>query len=436
MSNRDKIINDALELAWHGQSAGSSLQRWVEICEKENWGDIPENIPLLIAIFGASWYFTRYIYYRGRDAADMLDKLSEFDFSPDSFSQRLMTATEMTGIDEKLDQLRLLKNEIMLQILAAKLAGNINQEQTEEALTDLADICLDEILEIFEFDELEGVVYSVYGLGRMAGHEMTFGSDLDLIFLYESSSQEQIYELSRKVRQLMREIATAGAAGTLYDVDMRLRPHGTSGALLTSSASFIEYNQEEREIWERQMMTRCEAVIDKRGLGQSCLDKVNPAIYAEYDQEYLRSEILAMRKRVEREKGVLKGKFEVKRGRGGLMDIDFLTHFIQLAHGARIQQLQTCSTRAVLSAAAVHGLLDKQSTEELLSAYDFLKQAESVIRLFDMKPVSAFSVDTEAHAAVAAAMGYAGNKAPDFLEKYNDVTSTVRNEFIMHVGKL
>ena len=432
---RPSGIDAALASSWHRQSAQASLERWQEVCQKEKWGETPSDLPLLIAVFGASWYFTRYIFYRGRTAALLLDHAVVNELRLECFVQKFAAIREMKGPERQLELLRLLKNEIMLQILACSLSQRLDQVQTERALTQLAIATLLYILEIFGLHSRSDSRIAVYGMGRIAGEEMTFGSDLDLIFVFENTSPEVNHELLRKVRMLMRHIAAAGSAGSLYEVDMRLRPHGTSGALLTPAAAFLEYHLAEREIWERQMMTRCMPVYDPHGLGRECLDKIMPFVYAEYDREFLRREIAVMRKRVQEEKGEVSGKFEIKRGPGGIMDIDFLTHYLQLSHGYTCPELRTGSTRAALRLLAEKQLMAATVVTELLQAYDFLKRIEASVRLFDMKPVSAFSTLTSEHLPVAAALGYVGDAAPDFAERYKDVTAYVRKQFREVVGE-
>ena len=345
----NEIINRALEDAWHNQSASASIERWLELCDKEDWGHAPEDMTALVNVFGASWYFTRYIFYRGKEAARLIDEASSGDYERESILARVLAFDAGAEPDHQLEQLRLIKNEVMLQIVVCYLCGHFNQQQTEQALSWLANATLKATLVIFNLDDSSSDYrLSILGMGRMAGDEMTFGSDLDLIFLYEASSDETSHGLARKIRLLMRSLSAVSSVGALYEVDMRLRPHGTSGALLTTVNSFLEYHQSEREIWERQLMTRCSAIADHEGLGKVTLEKIMPYIFIDYDEDLLRTEIVHMRKRVEDEKGIIKGKHNVKQGRGGLMDIDFLCHFLQLKHGQAIKSLQTRSTRTVL----------------------------------------------------------------------------------------
>jgi len=397
---------------------------------------IPDDLSLLVKVFGASWYFTRLIFYRGKDAALIIDDPEIIKFDIASIISSFEEVKNSDVVESQLDRLRLQKNEFMLRILLGYLSGVISQKEMEHALTCLADVALYVVMDIFGLHTLAGSKVAVLGMGRMAGYEMTFGSDLDLIFLFECDSQDTSYELSKKIRLLLRNISTVSSAGSLYDIDMRLRPHGSSGALLTSSSSFIEYNQTDREIWERQVMTRCRPVVDKYGLGRNSLQSLSSKIYADYSEDYLRSEIINMRKRVEKEKGEIQGKCEVKRGKGGLMDIDFITHFLQLKYGYNNSQMKTCSTRTALETAGNDGLIESDSAANLLQSYDFLKRVEASIRLFDMKSISDFPQSPEAHQPLARAMAYIDGEPDEFLNVYRQVTGSVRDEFAKIVGSL
>lgn len=418
----------AIAATWHLDSARASLTRWLEVRRKEQWGEIPVSMPLLVKLFGASWYFTRYLFFRGQKGAELIDSALAENFSSDRFKTRLAPALQEPDPEQGFERLRLLKNEIMLQILLVNLSGRLDQEQTERYLTMLAEGTLEMALRITGLHEVAGCRLAVLGMGRMAGYEMTFGSDLDLIFLFEAKMDEIVTATSRKVRLLLRHLAAASSAGLLYEVDMRLRPHGTAGALLTANWAFLEYHRAEKEIWERQMMTRCRCVYDERHLGQDTLTRVQSYIYADYDTEFIRREIAAMRQRVLTEKGNPRNKLDIKRGKGGIMDIDFLTHYLQLKHGAEAAGLRTSSTRQALRALAEAHLLAPKVAATLLQAYAFLKTVESCVRLFDMKPISTIPSDHRENAAPAMATGF-GRDTEAFMENYLAITKAVRREF-------
>jgi glutamate-ammonia-ligase adenylyltransferase len=423
-------VTHAIEQAWNRDVAKKSMERWLELCEKEGWKHTPQNLPLLTRIFGASWYFTRFIFVNGSDIADLIDQEPSDDLTALDCTAMLEEALEYGELEACLERLRILKNRVMLQILIAYLRQVFDQARTEYSLTCLAEATLDITARLFRLArENSSNDVTILGMGRMAGYEMTFGSDLDIIFLYDGSGNDMDPRTEKQIRSLLRHIAVQTPAGMLYDVDMRLRPHGNAGVLVTSYKSFLEYHSRERDIWERQMMTRCRPILDVNDDARKLMDRVKRQIYARYDEDHLRSEIVTMRKRVQKELGSPSGKFEIKRGRGGIMDIDFITHYYQLAYGHDQDKLQTCSTRTVLQLASILGFLDSVGSDELLVTYDFLKRVEMSLRLFDMKSISAFPSEPEANTNLARAMGFEDGEEEQFLNHYKSVTNSVRNSF-------
>ncbi len=436
----DENVKCALQLAWDISSAQSSLERWQSLAEREGW-DCKEYLPSLVKVFGASWYFTRFIFFRGQDILPLLENLQNTDFSSEAVSACLQQLNFTGDTEEDMEVLRCAKNEIMLQLLTAKLEGHITQPLLEKHLTTLAEVVLKTTLKLLDRDNQDtGKKIAIMAMGRMAGQEMNFGSDLDLIFLYSKQDSGEQSQLIRYIQKLQRYIAMPSPAGNLYDIDMRLRPHGTSGTLISPVEYFLEFHSAERETWERQMMTRCRVIHDPGNLTAVALEQVSDYVYKNYDENLVRQDVLSMRARVQNELGCPAGKFEIKRGKGGIMDIDFISHFLQLCHGYKHHELKTTSTRDALSKLKDLGLLSQQVCYELLKAYDFLKTVEGVLRVADMKNISAFSREARDLKVLSRAMGFrndkSGKQAEAFLEKYRDITNNVRQHFINVVGEL
>jgi len=426
----DQAVQDAIDRAWDPDSAMANMDEGIE------------NLPLLASLFGASWYFTRLVFYRGPAIAYCFDgDMAEDSFTPDAL-HHFFSENDIEGdLEDRFDRLRLSKNEKMLQIFLGQLQGKLNEEQTETALTHLAEISLQFALNLSmaEADaRLESPV--ILAMGRMAGYEMNYGSDLDLIFLY-SDEETDVSQLTRRIQLLLRHIATPTACGLLYEIDMRLRPHGTSGTLISPARYFIEYHTEERAIWERQMMTRCRPIADHHELGSEALSQVMPYIYGNYEDARLRTEIVRMRNKVEEELGNPRGKFEVKRGKGGIMDIDFMTHYLQLLHAHDHPELRSASTRQAIRRLQSTGYLSGEALDELLPCYDFLKRVEGALRVADLKSISAFSQNPADVTRLARAMGYIDGQpeenAKRFLDHYQQTTEAVRTLFnsLMQTGQ-
>jgi len=433
MSLKDSL-QGTLAKAWHQDVANSSLERWLSLCEKNQWGRCPDNLDLLVSLFGASWYFTRFVFFRGRKIAGLFDEPRTLDFTSASLIDDFMKLSPGADQETQFESLKIAKNEIMLTILLAQLSESHRQEEIECALTRLAEATLFCAIQILTDNDVEITDnIAILAMGRMAGNEMNFGSDLDLIFLYPGGSQELAYKISSFVRKLMRIIGLLSPAGLLYEVDMRLRPHGNSGLLVTRVQSFVDYHKNERDIWERQMMTRCRAVVDVGNLAISAFAQIESSIYQKYDEKHLRSEIIDMRQLVVDELGNKQGKYDLKRGAGGIMDIDFLTHYLQLLHGYEDASLRTSSTRTALKKLSEAGKINNEVSKFLLEAYDYLKTIESHIRVFDMKSISSFPKDAGKNIGLLRSMNYQDdnieNAAGQFMDDYKNISKKTRNIF-------
>lgn len=424
----------ALSRAWHQDVAHSSMDRWLSLSEKNNWQGCPENLELLAKLFGASWYFTRFVFFRGSKIAGIFDNPRTLNFTSASLIDEFIDVTAGDDPETQLEALKIAKNEIMLTILLAQLAKTSTQEEVERALSNLAEATLFCAIQILAGNDVEVKDnIAILAMGRLAGYEMNFGSDLDLIFLHSGGSQESAYKVSSFVRKLMHNIGILSPAGLLYEVDMRLRPHGNAGVLVTGERTFIDYHNGEREIWERQMMTRCRVVVDSGNFASSALTRVISSVYQEYDDNALRSEIADMRKLVVDELGSQRGKYDLKRGEGGVMDIDFLTHYLQLVCGCEDKTLRTTSTRHALRKLTEAGKINKESSKFLLEAYDYLKSMESHLRVFDMKSISTFPKDINKIEGLVRSMDYLDDNyqvaAKSFMDEYKSTTQKVRKIF-------
>ena len=214
---RNEQMQAALDSAWHRQTAEASLERWLQVCEKEQWGEIPENISELIAVFGVSWYFTRFIFYRGRKSAELIDRPALESFDDDTLFQFLSGALQADAQEQQFECLRSLKNQVMLQILLRRLSAQDNLHENEAALTRLATATLTVAMLIVGLElERPECQIAVLGMGRIAGFEMNYGSDLDLIFLYENTSDEFRSFFSEKVRFLLRNMSLLTPTGAEY----------------------------------------------------------------------------------------------------------------------------------------------------------------------------------------------------------------------------
>lgn len=431
--NNSPEVQSALSRAWHQDAAESSLERWLDLSKQEGWNIPDDALVLMTLLFGASWYFTRFVFFRGANVIHLFDKQKQDTPVIEAALSELKLYSPDIPLDDAIEQLRIRKNEIMLSILLLQLEGLIDQEQAESLLTRLAENVLTVMYRLFGLEDVKNAQCLVLAMGRFAGGEMTYGSDLDLIFIEKVLDESNFEQTVNKIRKMLRYIAVMDPSGALYQIDMRLRPHGSSGVLVTALDSFLDFHDSEREIWERQMLTRCRIVIGDSVLSEKVGKKIQDNLYGKYEVSFLAKEIMKIRFLVEQELAGGKDKIDLKRGKGGIMDIDFLTHFLQLAYGAEHDGLKTASTRQVLRSAANLGLLNKKTATSLLKAYDFYKLSESALRVFDMKSTSKVAVTTKTLLPLARAAGYLAPdievEVDDYLDKLKRLRSHVREQF-------
>ncbi len=418
--NDSPEIKQALSTAWHSETAANSIERWLDLCQQEGWEMTVDALTLMTSLFGASWYFTRFCFYRGNNIISLFDNDAQKVAVIESSLDDLKNIASAGSLDEAIERLRIRKNEIMLSILLLQLGSVVDQEQTEALLTRLAENVLIVMYRLFGLDQLETIQCSVLAMGRFAGNEMNYGSDLDLIFIEKVMVKNSDEYIVNKVRKMLRYIATTDPSGALYEIDMRLRPHGNSGVLVTRLESFLKYHQADREVWERQLMTRCRVVLGNYNLSEQVNNEVMNYVYGEYEVSYLAKEIIKVRLLVEQELAGGSDKIDLKRGKGGVMDIDFLTHFFQLAFGAKYPQLRSTSTRQVLRESSKLGFINEKTVVELSASYDFYKKSEAALRVFDMKSISNVTKDTKSLLPLARASAFFNDDHDKAVAEYLD----------------
>ena len=270
--------------------------------------------------------------------------------------------------------------------------------------------------------------WAVFALGKLGGRELTVYSDLDLVFLYAGDAGDaRRFERHQKfVRAIYDLLSKTTAAGFAYKLDTRLRPEGRMGALATPLAAFERYLAERAEIWERMAWTRCRFVGGDAALAAQVQAAVGRFVYGPWSPEipgYARH----VRGRMEREltAEAAGGQLDLKRGRGGLADIDFLLQVLQLREGSAREGFRVPGTRRLLSALPATQVLPAGEAAALREAYAFLRELETVLRIHTDSDASAISTDPAALEPLARQLG-TPMSGGELLARYRETTSEVR----------
>jgi glutamate-ammonia-ligase adenylyltransferase len=291
---------------------------------------------------------------------------------------------------ELLDTLRRAHHAEVFRTLVRDVEGHITVEQVADDLSALADAVLCCALQ-WAWQHLkqrhrEHPRFAVIAYGKLGGKELGYGSDLDVVFVYDDDDERAPEVYGAFVRKLIPWLTLRTAAGELFDIDTALRPNGNSGLLVTSLASFEKYQvgrgSNTAWTWEHQAITRARWCAGDEAL-DAPFERVRRAVLcAPRDVDALRAEVQAMREKVRAARPVPVDRFDVKHSPGGMMDAEFAVQQLVLAHSAAHPELQdNVGNIALLQRAEAAGLLPAGVGQAAADAYRELRRAQHRARL-------------------------------------------------------
>jgi [glutamine synthetase] adenylyltransferase / [glutamine synthetase]-adenylyl-L-tyrosine phosphorylase len=423
--------------------------------------DEPPVLHRLVTVLGASAFVGDAVVSRP-DLADVI--LFGGGVAPEP---RTVVATELAEIargappgsapedsrDRLVHGLRRAKRRAMVEVAVADLAGTIGTRDVTRILSELAD----EVLERTTHFELggEAMGLAVIAVGKLGGREIGYASDLDVLFVYEPSAapadRDATEYFVRRAQRVIRLISEPHPAGPGYELDTRLRPSGSHGMLVASIASFARYHGVSGEpssgaegpavlssgaAWERQALIRARPVAGDRALGAAVLAIAERAAYERGAPPV--AELHRLRMRMERELARERpGLVDLKTGRGGLLDIEFATQWMQMQHGAD-RRIRTPDTGQALEALCSCGYLARPDYEALREGYTFLRRLEQRIHVLRGSGSTTLDVRRPGLAQLARRMGMhehaPAGAVEALLSRYRDVSEMVRATYLRVLG--
>jgi len=306
-----------------------------------------------------------------------------------------------------------------VRLAIAELLHGSGIEETEDALSQLAEAALRAVL---RRADPQGRL-AVIALGKFGGRELTFGSDLDILFVGEEGDQAAQSQIAAAVTKQLQH--HRGQGGRLYEVDLRLRPHGQDGPLVTTPGAMQAYHDGgSAQAWERQILTRARFVGGNEHLGEAFVRQIDATLYSRAARTETVDELWAMRLRAEREKGAASPSWRAfKAAPGGIMDIESAAQIMQLIHGHEHSSLQRRNTRQSLRAAAAAGVLPEKIASACLERYALLRRLELYLRRDTNRPVTTLSEDPRGLESLAKWTGFENAQAlTDTLESAMNAT--------------
>ncbi len=392
-----------------------------------------ENPPALVdlvSLCGASPWISEQLATRPVLLDELLDRASLYS-APDKDLLRVELSQQvaripMDDLEAQMDSLRYFKASHVLRVAASELVGRLPLMQVSDKLTWIAEVMLEHVLDVAWADlarkygepsrDGSGTGFAVFGYGKLGGIELGYGSDLDLVFVYDAKSGgatdgersvDNAVFYTRLGQRMIHIMETHMAMGQLYEVDMRLRPSGESGMLVSTVQAFRSYQQDTAWTWEHQALVRARFVAGDPEVAAVLEDTRREILCQSRDEAALARDVWKMREKMRRHllsgEQPGEGEFHLKQGTGGIVDIEFMVQYAVLAWSHRVPELARWSDNVrILETLDREGLFEPQECEALTEAYLAYRSAAHQLSLQQLPGIAPAENFAEARAAVSA----------------------------------
>lgn len=428
--HRNRPLPPALEQAFErarahfAEGAATEHIAWLE-ARLQSDGDFAAQLRLV-------WSCSDFVMEACAVQPGLLVELASSDdlqrtYAPGELKRRLRSALADVDDEESLlRSLRGFRRREMVRIVWRDFARLVTMEQTTAAVTDLADSVLDATLN-WLYERLcrqRGVPVGresgrpqkmvILGMGKQGACELNVSSDIDLIFAFPEggetegsgrpiSNQEFFNRLGQ---QLIKALDVRTVDGFVFRVDMRLRPYGQSGALVLSFDAMEEYYQSQGRDWERYAMIKARVVAGDVAAGRQLMAMLRPFVYRRYIDFSAIESLRDMKSMIRREVALKGLDNDVKRGAGGIREVEFIAQAFQLIRGGKDHRLQQQRLRPVLALLGQEGLLPAATAMSLYEAYRFLRNVEHALQGWRDQQTHSLPVDPAGRLRVAWLMGF------------------------------
>jgi glutamate-ammonia-ligase adenylyltransferase len=331
------------------------------------------------------------------------------------------------------DGLRRFKRRELVRVAVRDLTGQVPVEQVGAELTALAEACLAAGLLVATReagDHPAPMRLAVLAMGKLGGTELSYTSDLDVLFCHEpdpgADPEAAARAADRVLKELLRGLSAVTPEGTAFEIDPNLRPEGRNGPLSRTLASYQVYWDRWAEPWERQALIKVRPVAGDLELAERFRQEAAARVYADPLDPATVAEVRRMKARVESERlpAGADPKLHLKLGPGGLADVEWTTQLLQLRHGGARPEVRAQPTLAALDALAAAGALDPGEAAWLADAYRLCLRIRNLAYLVAGRPVDSLPTDPVALERLARVMGEPGRQR--LLEDYRRATRRAR----------
>ncbi len=393
---------------------------------------------ILFGIFSQSNTLSSYLINNSQKIFWLIDKETiEKLKTKDDFYKEIFHIVSKIGNFDKMDYyLRQYRKNEYLRIATKEIIDACSFEDIMKELSNLASALIEAALFCSKkkTEKRYGQSYdgfSVIGMGKLGNSELNFSSDIDLLFVHKDEQKSEYY--NRLARTLISTLNDNKEGGFVYRVDMRLRPGGKTAALSLSIDEYEEYYATFGQMWEKMSLTKAYPVAGDKELGVAFLKTVEPFVYRKsLDMEYI-AEIRSLMFKIKKYSAkniqnspIPKEKIDVKKGVGGIREIEFIVNYFQLIYGGKNDSLKHTSTLKGLSILAENGYIEKSSADFLKEAYIFLRRIEHKIQLLNEQQTQNLPIDEADLEKLAKKLKMTKE---EFVDTYKSVTDKVHSAF-------
>jgi len=426
-------LDTALASAADPQRSLVYLERLLESADESLLPTLVKNprvIESLVTIFSGSQFLTEIILRNPKNVNLLRHRkaLTQRKSPEQIHSETTKTISGMAEA-EKLDAIRRYQRGELLRIGASDLLDLYDLRTVTQQLSNLADGLVRACLDLASQQSgISASDFVVIAMGKHGAEELNYSSDIDLLFV----AAHDLIEKLKLGERLIDNIGRVTSEGFLYRVDMRLRPWGRDGFLVTTPDGYIQYIQQHARLWEKQALLKARPIAGDVALGEKLLASVEPYIFSHAPEE-VRASVFSMKQRTEQvlqQKGRDWG--EVKLGEGSIRDVEFVVQYLQLAYGNQYPDLRGRATLQVLPRLARHHLLTDEETRVLADGYTLMRTIEHYIQVMHYQQTYTMPSDPDALALLAGRLGFADTNA--LTDRYDEHRKAIRAIYLRRVG--
>jgi len=393
----DALLPRVIELAAMAGAPEAALARTLDLLEAISRRssylallyEYPQALEKVVQLLSASGWAAAYVTRHPLLLDELLDARTLYaapDWKEFAAYLRALLARHEGDAERQMDVLREAHHAQVFRLLAQDLAGQLTVEVLADHLSALADLMLTITLELcwaqLQNRHRDAPRFAVIAYGKLGGKELGYASDLDIIFLYQDDDARAPQLYARLAQRLNSWLTSTTASGVLFETDLRLRPNGEGGLMVSSVEAFREYQEKDAWVWEHQALTRARYCAGDAAVGAAFEAERIAILRRRRDPETLRREVVAMRARMLDAHPNDSGLFDLKHDRGGMIDIEFIVQYLVLAHAHRYPQLTgNLGNIALLKIAGELGLIPLATAMTARDGYREYRRLQHAQRL-------------------------------------------------------